>query len=91
MGVQIPPGLPKFESKAKKKFEKTDCGWTMKDAVQFLSQVRVELTRVVWPKFDDWVGSTIVVLVLVALFSVYLWGVDWVFSQLMLRVLDYTR
>lgn len=63
----------------------------MKDAVQFLSQVRVELTRVVWPKFDDWVGSTIVVLVLVALFSVYLWGVDWVFSQLMLRVLDYSR
>lgn len=63
----------------------------MKNAVQFLSQVRVELTRVVWPKFDDWVGSTIVVLVLVALFSVYLWGVDWVFSQLMLRVLDYSR
>ena len=63
----------------------------MKDAVQFLSQVRVELTRVVWPKFDDWVGSTIVVLVLVALFSVYLWGVDWVFSQLMWRVLDYSR
>lgn len=63
----------------------------MKDAVQFLSQVRVELTRVVWPKFDDWVGSTIVVLVLVALFSVYLWGVDWVFSQLMLQILNYSR
>lgn len=63
----------------------------MKDAVQFLSQVRVELTRVIWPKFDDWVGSTIVVLVLVALFSIYLWGVDWVFSQLMLQVLNYFK
>jgi preprotein translocase subunit SecE len=63
----------------------------MKDAVQFLSQVRVELTRVIWPKFDDWVGSTIVVLVIVALFSIYLWGVDWVFSQLMLQVLDYFK
>jgi preprotein translocase subunit SecE len=63
----------------------------MNNAVQFLSQVRVELTRVVWPKFDDWVGSTIIVLVLVALFSVYLWGIDWAFSQLMLRVLHYSR
>ncbi len=58
----------------------------MKEVVQFLSQVRVELTRVVWPKFDDWVGSTIVVLVLVAFFSVYLFCVDWAFSQLALLV-----
>jgi preprotein translocase subunit SecE len=54
----------------------------MKDVVQFLSQVRVELTRVVWPKFDDWVGSTIVVLVLVVLFSIYLFFIDSMFSQL---------
>lgn len=54
----------------------------MKDVVNFLSQVRVELSKVVWPKFDDWIGSTIVVLVLIAIFSVYLFFIDSIFSQL---------
>lgn len=61
----------------------------MKDVVQFLSQVRVELARVVWPKFDDWIGSTIVVLLLVVFFSMYLFGVDWVISQLAWWVFAY--
>lgn len=61
----------------------------MKDVVQFLSQVRVELTRVVWPKFDDWVGSTIIVLLLVAFFSVYLFCVDSVLSQLAWSIFSY--
>lgn len=61
----------------------------MKDIVQFLSQVRVELAKVVWPKFDDWIGSTIVVLVLIALFSIYLFFIDSTFSWLMKQVLAY--
>jgi preprotein translocase subunit SecE len=61
----------------------------MKDVVQFLSQVRVELTRVIWPKFDDWIGSTIVVLILVALFSIYLFFIDSMFSQLAQWVFAY--
>ncbi|MEX0848849.1 MAG: preprotein translocase subunit SecE [Candidatus Dependentiae bacterium] len=61
----------------------------MKDIVLFLSQVRVELAKVVWPKFDDWIGSTIVVLVLIALFSIYLFFIDSMFSQLMRWVLTY--
>ncbi len=61
----------------------------MKDIVQFLSQVRVELAKVVWPKFDDWIGSTIVVLVLIALFSIYLFFIDSMFSWLMKQVLAY--
>lgn len=54
----------------------------MKDIVQFLSEVRIELNKVVWPKYDDWVGSTIIVLVLVAIFSVYLGLIDFGFSKL---------
>lgn len=61
----------------------------MKDIVQFLSQVRVELAKVVWPKFDDWIGSTIIVLVLIALFSIYLFFIDSMFSWLMKQVLAY--
>ena len=44
----------------------------MKDVVQFFNEVRVELSKVVWPKLDDWIGSTVVVLVIVAAFAVYL-------------------
>lgn len=61
----------------------------MKDIVAFLSQVRVELSKVVWPKFDDWVGSTIVVLILVVLFSIYLFLIDSMFSQLARWIFTY--
>jgi len=40
------------------------------------------LGKVVWPKVDDWIGSTIVVLVLIAIFAIYLFAVDSFFSQL---------
>lgn len=54
----------------------------MKDIVQFLSEVRIELNKVVWPKFDEWVGSTVVVLFLVLVFALYLKAIDVGFSHL---------
>jgi preprotein translocase subunit SecE len=54
----------------------------MREVVQFLSQVRVELEKVVWPSVNDWIGSTIVVLFLIAIFSMYIFFVDRVFSQM---------
>lgn len=54
----------------------------MKEVVQFLSQVRVELGKVVWPTFNDWIDSTLVVLFLIAIFSAYIFFVDNVISQL---------
>jgi len=48
----------------------------MKDVMQFFSEVKLELSRVVWPKFDEFTGSTIVVLVIVVAFALYLGGVD---------------
>ncbi len=55
----------------------------MKDIVQFLGEVRLELNKVVWPKYDEWVGSTIIVLILVAIFALYLGFVDFGLSKLM--------
>lgn len=55
----------------------------MKDIVQFLGEVRTELNKVVWPKYDEWVGSTIIVLILVAIFSLYLGLIDFGLSKLM--------
>jgi len=48
----------------------------MRDVVQFVHGVRSELSKVVWPKWDEFVGSTMVVLFLVAVFALYLFGLD---------------
>lgn len=54
----------------------------VKDAIKFVKEVRTELLKVVWPKFDEWIGSTLVVLVLVVLFALYLGALDVAFSKL---------
>lgn len=35
----------------------------MKDVVQFLAEVKNELGKVVWPKVDEWIGSTIIMII----------------------------
>ena len=47
--------------------------------IQFLHEVRVELSKVAWPSFDEFVGSTIVVLFLVVVFALYLGVIDAIF------------
>jgi preprotein translocase subunit SecE len=59
----------------------------MKDVIQFLNEVRLELNKVVWPKVDEWIGSTIIVLVLVLVFALYLKAVDTGFSELIKYVI----
>ena len=50
-------------------------GWFQK-SVQFLREVRVELKKVTWPSRKQTIGSTVVVLVLVLLISLFLGLVD---------------
>ncbi|MBN2266991.1 MAG: preprotein translocase subunit SecE [Candidatus Babeliaceae bacterium] len=61
----------------------------MKNVKQFISEVRVELARVEWPSFQEFVGATIVVLFIVFVFAVYLKGVDalveWLLAQIIAR------
>ncbi|EKE25705.1 MAG: hypothetical protein ACD_5C00061G0002 [uncultured bacterium] len=54
----------------------------IKNAVQFIKEVRGELSRVEWPKFNEFAGSTLVVLFLVCFFSIYLGLVDLGLSKL---------
>ena len=54
----------------------------MKNVVQFFNEVRLEFSKVVWPKFDEWVGSTIIVLLLVCVFAVYLGFIDFGLTRL---------
>ncbi len=54
----------------------------VKSMAQFLREVRLELSKVVWPKYDEFVGSTIIVLMLVCAFAIYLGVIDFGFSKL---------
>ena len=54
----------------------------MKNVSQFLTEVKIELSKIIWPKFDDLVGSMIVVLILVVAFSIYVGAIDVVFYRL---------
>jgi len=54
----------------------------MKEVAQFLREVRLELGKVIWPKFDEFVGATIIVLFLVFIFAIYLGFVDFCLSNL---------
>lgn len=49
----------------------------MKQVSQFLKEVKIELSRVEWPSFHEFVGATIVTLLLVVFFTIFLFIVDW--------------
>ncbi|MDP3889389.1 MAG: preprotein translocase subunit SecE [bacterium] len=55
---------------------------TVVKVMQFFHEVKVELSKVVWPKFNEFVGSTLVVLLLIAAFAIYLGAIDLGFSKL---------
>jgi preprotein translocase subunit SecE len=57
-------------------------GWLMKNVAQFFYEVKSELSKVVWPRWNEFVGATIVVLVLMALFSLYLGVIDFWLSRM---------
>ena len=53
---------------------------------QFLREVRQELKRVNWPTRQELVAYTVVVLVSVTVLTSFVFGLDYVFSKLVLRV-----
>ncbi len=61
----------------------------MKNIAQFLGEVRVELSRIEWPSFDEFIGSTLVVLVIVCAFALYLGLIDRVFALIARYVFVY--
>ena len=55
-------------------------------ARQFLKEVRQELKKVIWPTRQELTTYTIVVLVTVVVLTSYVFGLDVVFSRLVLNV-----
>jgi preprotein translocase SecE subunit len=54
----------------------------MKNVNNFLGEVRIELSKIIWPKFDELIGSMIIVLLIVTAFSIYLGIIDFIFYKL---------
>lgn len=52
----------------------------IKNLGQFLKEVKLELSKIVWPSFNEFIGSTIIVLIVIILFSIYLGIVDFCFA-----------
>ena len=50
-------------------------------AVRFVTEVKTELKKVSWPTRDELIASTVVVLVTVAILSVFVGFCDLVFSR----------
>jgi len=54
----------------------------MKNVRQYLQEVSLELSRVMWPTQEELFGSVLVVLVLVTLFAIYLGAIDLIFYRI---------
>lgn len=59
---------------------------TVKNAMRFFREVHGELAKVEWPSVADWLGSVVVVLFVVAVFTVYLGLVDMAFNKLVTSI-----
>jgi preprotein translocase subunit SecE len=58
-----------------------------KRTTDFLGEVKIELKKVTWPTKPEVVGTTGVVLVIVVIFSVFLYGADLVFGKIVTQLL----
>ncbi len=54
----------------------------MKDIQQFFKEVKLEFSKILWPKTNELIGSLIITILLVFAFSIYLGVVDYVFYRL---------
>ena len=53
---------------------------------EFLKQVRAELKKVAWPTRQELLGYTVVVMVAVVVLTSFVFGLDLMFSKVVLRV-----
>lgn len=56
------------------------------DGLDFLVGVQKEFSKVVWPTRSELIGTTIIVLVLMIFFALYVGAVDFLLSTLVARI-----
>lgn len=55
----------------------------MQTVVNYLSEVKLELSKVVWPKRDEVIRLTLVVIAISFIVGVYTGGIDFIFTKLL--------
>lgn len=52
----------------------------MKNIGTFVKEVRVELSKIVWPTREEFIGATVVALIVILAFTLFLCVVNYVFN-----------
>jgi len=60
----------------------------MKSALGFFSEVKSELSKVTWPKRDEVVRLTGIVLLVSLIVGLYVGGFDYIFTTLLTKILS---
>lgn len=55
----------------------------VKAAIDFLQEVRLELTKVVWPKREEVIKLTLIVLIISGIIGAYVGGLDYAFTKIL--------
>ncbi|MBU6330332.1 MAG: preprotein translocase subunit SecE [Acidobacteria bacterium] len=55
---------------------------------QFAREVRSELRKVAWPTRSETINYSIITVVTLVVFTVLIFGLDWVFSELVLKLFN---
>jgi preprotein translocase subunit SecE len=84
--VKVAPAIRKSTGPDKSRAAATEPNFLQKSS-QFLREVKIELKKVTWPTRKQTMGSTVVVVVLVMIFSLFLGSVDLSLSSLIRYVL----
>lgn len=59
----------------------------MKAIIQYLKGVRLELSKVVWPKKEEIIKLTLIVFIISAVVAAYAGGLDFVFTKLLEKLI----
>lgn len=86
--VQKPKTLARTKAVSRTKGEPGKIKGTIDTWLQFLREVKMELKKVVWPSRKQTIGSTVVVLILVMIISLFLGVVDFGLSSIIRVVLQ---
>lgn len=57
----------------------------MKNLATFLSEVKYELSKVIWPSRLEFIGSVVVVLITMTLFVIFLGIINYIFYMAFLK------
>ena len=57
-------------------------------APQFVKEVRGELRKVAWPTRAETINYSLIVLVTLVVMTAFIFGLDWVFGEVVLRLFD---